>query len=519
MLAVAHAQDDTPTWTTVFVDAPPSECCQSAWTSDEVCNTIQTAVDAAAEYTEIRVRAGDYCTQNWFQNTDTPTSLSNPALVTISDRTNLKLVGDDFDNKPKLCVDGSAGIQISSSTGITVQYLEVVGPARNITGEDASANRQRITGRNPDTGCGLNDETVCDTVDGCQWNSSLSYCLGDVYPYYSGMCLKAETSSDLLIDGNELHHCTSSGIYCSQVDDATISNNSIYGNTWWTHSATSGVVIANSQGSGTNMLSGNAVYANRNFLPIFMLQETNAGADVDYYGQWNNTAVKDGQGVSLTNNADYEGIFVLTNNVAYDNGINGVVIHKSTHDNVTTYARNNRIFDNGSTTVDIEGRQVAGGFTVNSGSSRTTSHQQILGNAVTVADTDVSFQCFGTCSADSGSGGNAACGGAPSTKFDSSIFVTDPFCTAQAALNDVVRGQYAEACMPVCPQYTDFVNNANNTCVEPQPANACLPESERSSCVDSLFGDHDGFKESSFSVQGVSMLTLAASALATASLL
>ena len=44
--------------------------------------------------------------------------------------------------------------------------------------------------------------------------------------------------------------------------------------------------------------------------------------------------IVDGSGVYITRNVDYEGTFDLTNNVAYDNGINGLVVHKTTHVNV-----------------------------------------------------------------------------------------------------------------------------------------------------------------------------------------
>ena len=43
-------------------------------------------------------------------------------------------------------------------------------------------------------------------------------------------------------------------------------------------------------------------------------------------------------------------------NTAYDNGINGLVVHKTTNENVTINVKGNTIFANGATSKDIEGR-------------------------------------------------------------------------------------------------------------------------------------------------------------------
>lgn len=101
--------------------------------------------------------------------------------------------------------------------------------------------------------------------------------------------------------------------------------------------------------------------------------------------------IDDGQGVYITRNTDYEGTFNLTGNIAYDNGINGLVVHKTTNVNVNTTVEDNRIFENGQTKISIEGRQTAGGLTVNSGSASVTSEQLMKNNIVTAADYDVTY--------------------------------------------------------------------------------------------------------------------------------
>ena len=89
----------------------------------------------------------------------------------------------------------------------------------------------------------------------------------------------------------------------------------------------------------------------------------------------------------------------MNNNIAFDNGINGLVVHKTTHPDVTVNVKNNRIFDNGRTTSDKnegEGRQNAGGLTVNTGTEE--GNLNLLNNKVTASNApDSAYQCFGVC--------------------------------------------------------------------------------------------------------------------------
>lgn len=180
--------------------------------------------------------------------------------------------------------------------------------------------------------------------------------------------MEIKESTDVYIDNNIVHHCSDSGIRCDQCDDVYITNNIVYGCQWWTTSGSSAVVFAEAAGTGTNEISGNVVYGNRNFLPFFLTGGlAHFGSGIENYGLWNMAVVVDGSGVYITRNLDYEGQFRLVNNIAYDNGINGVVVHKTTHENVYNIVEGNRVFDNGACRVVEEGRQDAGGLTVNSG--------------------------------------------------------------------------------------------------------------------------------------------------------
>ena len=106
---------------------------------------------------------------------------------------------------------------------------------------------------------------------------------------------------------NKVHHCTGSGIRCDKCDDVTIGQNAVYGNTWWTISASSAIVFAESEGFGTNKISGNFVYGNRNFMPMFLSgsMPQHGGAGIEHYGEWNQRVVMDGSGVYITRNVNY----------------------------------------------------------------------------------------------------------------------------------------------------------------------------------------------------------------------
>jgi len=58
------------------------------------------------------------------------------------------------------------------------------------------------------------------------------------------------------------------------------------------------------------------------------------GTNSSIYGDWNQGYIIDGSGVYITRNLAYEGTFDLSNNVSFDNGINGLVVHKTTNENV-----------------------------------------------------------------------------------------------------------------------------------------------------------------------------------------
>lgn len=120
-------------------------------------------------------------------------------------------------------MDGSSGIRVKSSSNITIRDMEIYGPALKINGTEASNNRERVTGRGTDgkgTGaCGQYSQTECSNVDSCNWSSYQDYCIGETAGFYAGVCVGIADSTDILVEGNNVHHCTSAGIRCDRCDN------------------------------------------------------------------------------------------------------------------------------------------------------------------------------------------------------------------------------------------------------------------------------------------------------------
>lgn len=300
---------------------------------------------------------------------------------------------------------------------------------------------------------------------------------------FVGKCIELKLISSAQVTDNVVSYCTDSGIRCDQCDDTFIANNQVYGTTWWTTQASSAVVFAEATGSGANSISYNVVYGNRNFLPFFLTGSlAHFGSGVENYGLYNMYSIVDGQGVYITRNLDYTGTFALVANVAFDNGINGLVVHKTTHEDVSNVVSNNWIFDNGKTRSFEEGRQQAGGITINSGDY--TSYQQMWNNQVRTDESDVAYQCFGTCELEDQSYGNMYCGGSVSDKLDATAFVAETNCTQYDILFDEMRSLYTWSGMPTCPQYTDFLNDPalQGSCEEPIERACCRCDAGGNTC-------------------------------------
>lgn len=347
-------------------------------------------------------------------------------------------------HSPKLEFDGSGGIIMHRVSYVDISGLEIEGPNQQITKSEALANR--LIHDNYFSGRGI-----------AIWG-------GTGYPHH------------INIHHMNVHDCPNSGIRVNDGDYVNLSHNEVYNCTWWSSNAESAIVIAQSKDFDTKdtikmVMSYNNIHDNRNFIPFYCCDPTGPLASNPSYGTSSQDYIHDGQGVYITrNNAgspnqagpDYQyGWFYFANNVTYNNGINGLVVHKSDRAIVT----NNLAFMNGATSPDPvasggEGRQNAGGITINE------SDDVYMYNNISWVryPNDYSYQIYGgsvyTASNNIGINGSSAFGPGEYTDLDATTAAQMFLDTASHDFN-LVAGAFAidagidHANMPP----TDFTGN------------------------------------------------------------
>lgn len=237
---------------------------------------------------------------------------------------------------PKIKFDGKGGIVISNNMNyIIVEGFEVEGPAANITYSQAYANR------------GYKVSVAEDNDDSTNYTHS----------YFSGKGIWGGygAHSNIIIRNNIVHDTCGSGIRFNDSDHITIEYNEVYNTTWWTSSASSAVVFAETIASsesdnGTEVkmiMRGNVVYNNWNRIPFYTTQlPDNSGNTNPDYGTADYNNILDGQGLYVTRSDDnYKGIFLFENNVCVNNGKNGINFDNSK--GASAIIQNNTLFYNG----------------------------------------------------------------------------------------------------------------------------------------------------------------------------
>lgn len=469
------------TWMTVNVHPPQNGCCTTEWVAG--CeNTIQNALmSVAGTHTVLALEPGIYCNAGWRSNhsssSSSPSSVRLPILstsgtfshqfiATIDSTSHIAITAANTSDVPRIRFDGLGAFLIRNSNDVNFSFLDISGPALDITGVEATANRVRVTGRGAD-GCGqFPNHADChrhSATHQCMWSTEQSYCSGASDPYYNGQAFSVYTSTGLTFTNLTLHHCPSAAIHTQESDDVTFSDNLVYGNTWWTTHASTAVAFAQCEGTGKYTVTGNVVYGNRNFMPFYMASHVvGSGSDSGNprsgtYGTYKQNYIVDGQGIYATRSQDYRGTFVIQENVVFDNGINGISIQKTAHPSVTVRVENNQVFHNGRTSTQWEGRQHhIGGVVMNSGGATITATATMINNLVSAEQfPDRTFQCFGDCVLTRDSQGNTHCGGTPNSIFPQSAF-RNTNCSVQDDDFRVLKSKYPDAQMPNCPQYTPF---------------------------------------------------------------
>ena len=271
--------------------------------------------------------------------TSTNTNMNNPHVVTInkSGTEGAYITLKNYqDHTPKIEFDGRGGIVISNNMNyIIIDGFEVEGPAANINYSQAYANREY---------------KVLAALDD---NDSITY----NHSYFSGKGIWGGYGAHhhIIVRNNSVHDTTGSGIRFNDSDHITIEYNEVYNCTWWTSSASSAVVFAETIASSESdnytdvkmIMRGNLVYNNWNRIPFYVTQlPDNSGNTNPNYGTADYNNILDGQGLYVTRSDDgYVGTFLFENNVCVNNGKNGINFDNSL--GASAIFQNNTLYYNG----------------------------------------------------------------------------------------------------------------------------------------------------------------------------
>ena len=295
----------------------------------------------------------------------------------------------------------------------------------------------------------------------------------------------------------KVHHCPASGIRVNKGDYITISDSEVYSNTWWSSSAESAIVLAESVSVDTQTkikmrLTNNVVYDNINKIPYYnpnyawdyspignevcssyvaCAQDLVDGCPWECrYGKKTQDYIIDGMGVYVTRNSDtyHYGQMELSDNVAYGNGINGVVFHRTDRGVV----QRNTVYDNGVVPRLEYEEAVMEDWMVNLSKSRQAYSGIVLNSAEDVKlwsnnvaaryDTDYAFNTVEDGGATppplKAGGNNRVCKGLVSSELNSVVVeATDPsVCGGVPVSDSPTPSPTSEPTMAPTPKYQEI---------------------------------------------------------------
>ena len=287
----------------------------------------------------VYVMEGVY-TNNNFGTVDpsTNTNMSNPHVVTVnkSGTEDAYITLRNYPgHTPKIKFDGRGGIIISNNMNyIIIEGFEVEGPSQDIDYSMAIADREY--------------KILC-AEDG---DSSTNY--NNAYFGGKGIWGGYGAHKHVIIRNNIVHDTPGSAIRFNDSDYITIEDNIVYNSNWWTSSASSAIVFAETisedgdNGSNIKMIiRGNLVYNNWNRIPFYVTQlPDNSGNTNPNYGTASYNNILDGQGIYVTrSDPGYNGTFLFENNICVNNGKNGINFDHS--QSASAIYQNNTLYYNG----------------------------------------------------------------------------------------------------------------------------------------------------------------------------
>ncbi len=287
----------------------------------------------------VYVMEGVY-TNNNFGTVDpsTNTNMSNPHVATVnkSGTEDAYITLKNYPgHTPKIKFDGRGGIIISNNMNyIIIEGFEVEGPSQDIDYSIAIADREY--------------KILC-AEDG---DSSTNY--NNAYFGGKGIWGGYGAHKHVIIRNNIVHDTPGSAIRFNDSDYITIEDNIVYNSNWWTSSASSAIVFAETisedgdNGSNIKMIiRGNLVYNNWNRIPFYVTQlPDNSGNTNPNYGTASYNNILDGQGIYVTrSDPGYNGTFLFENNICVNNGKNGINFDHS--QSASAIYQNNTLYFNG----------------------------------------------------------------------------------------------------------------------------------------------------------------------------
>lgn len=234
-------------------------------------------------------------------------------------------------HRPVIEFDGAGGFVANQLRHVQISGFHIIGPGARITEQEAMDRR----------------------LDHPKPN------------YYNGRGIAIWGPADhITVSHNIVQDCPASGIRINRGDYLIIEHNEVFRNTWYTSAAESAIVIAEAQSIDEEdtikiRIENNLAYENWNLIPFYTPNPPDVG--IDKYGTADQDYIIDGSGVYMTRNKEYtHGWFYLANNISFNNGINGLVIHRTDR----AYVVNNTSYLNGATPLE-SGRQSSSGITMN----------------------------------------------------------------------------------------------------------------------------------------------------------
>tara|TARA_B110000914_G_scaffold217227_1_gene223097 strand:- start:90 stop:1964 length:1875 start_codon:yes stop_codon:yes gene_type:complete len=217
---------------------------------------------------------------------------------------------------------------------IVIEGFEVEGPSASISYDVAFADRE------------------FKVLAASNENDTITY----NHSYFSGKGIWGGYGAHhhIIIRNNSVHDTPGSAIRFNDSDHITIEYNEVYNATWWTSSASSAIVYAETiatDGDNTTaikmIMRGNVVYNNWNRIPFFVTQlPDNSGNTNPNYGTATYNNILDGQGIYVTrSDPEYYGTFLFENNLCVNNGKNGINFDNSL--GASAIYQNNTLYYNG----------------------------------------------------------------------------------------------------------------------------------------------------------------------------